>query len=122
MKRIFRRRFMPFAIGAGVRLALAVGCANPAPRNANGPTMAIALSTPGAPPSPAQLASINQLLLGQIMARGFSVAKDAASADYVMRVRFRPDALNPPGGHLEFIGIERNPGRTNRGADNSAVE
>lgn len=84
--------------------------------------MAIAIATPDAPPSAAQVASIHQVLLPQIAKRGFSVAKDAVSADYVMHVRFTPDSANPAGGHLDFVGIERNQGRIARGREASATE
>lgn len=84
--------------------------------------MAIAISSPNAPPSDEQLARINHLLLSQIVNRGFRVAKDVGSAEYLMRVRFTPDVINSPGGHLELIGIEKNQRTNSRGGDNAAVE
>jgi hypothetical protein len=38
-----------------------------------------------------------------------------------MRVRFTPDTVNPPGGHLDFLGVEQN-NRSNRDNENASVE
>ena len=84
--------------------------------------MAIAVTTPDAPPSSQELATIHRLLQSQITSRGFSVATDLASADYLMRVRFTPDTVNPPGGHLDLLGIEQNNRPNGPASENSAVE
>ncbi|MES2695757.1 MAG: hypothetical protein V4773_19945 [Verrucomicrobiota bacterium] len=72
------------------------------------PSLAIAIVSPASQPSAEQLATIHRLLQPHIANKGFVPARDARSADYVMHVRFTPDPFNPPRGHLELIGIERN--------------
>jgi hypothetical protein len=84
--------------------------------------MAIAISSPATPPSAEQLATIHRLLRAQIARRGFVPAQDSRTADYVMHVRFTSDALNPPRGHLEFIGIERNRPSSSGRPENAAAE
>jgi hypothetical protein len=86
------------------------------------PGIAVAISSPAAPPSAEQLATINRLLQEQVAKTGFVFATNARSADYLMHVRFTPDAANPPRGHLEFIGIERAQPSNSRPVESSAVE
>jgi hypothetical protein len=122
MKNVLRAAFITLAIGAIVSVFSTSGCASSASPVGDAPTMAVAISTPDRPPSAEQLATINQLLQAQIARRGFRVAKNGASADYVMRVHFIPDPLNPRGGHLTFIGIERNQNQIALANANAATE
>jgi hypothetical protein len=94
------------------------GCATPA----KAPSLAIAIISPTAQPSAEQVATIHRLLQPQIAKQGYVPARDARSADYVMHVRFTPDAFNPPRGHLEFIGIERNRTSHPSRPENAAAE
>ena len=121
MRKLVHRSFIIVTFSAIVSMASTFGCANSSGRAPPASSLAIAITTPGTPPSAQQLTTINQLLQSQITSRGFVVATNVAFADYVMRVRFTPDTVNPPGGHLEFLGIERNH-RPGTHGENSAVE
>jgi hypothetical protein len=122
MGKLLHRAFIFATFGAILLVAFTSGCAGSSNRVSPIRSMAIAITTPNAPPSSQELAAIHRLLQSQIASRGFSVATNLASADYVMRVRFTPDTVNPPGGHLDFLGIEQTNRPNVRDTDNSAVE
>jgi hypothetical protein len=109
-----------FGVACSFALLLSLGCATAVQRPEQ-PTMAVAINSPISPPSAEELVSINRVLVAQIAQRGFRAAQDVRSADYLMRVRFTPDTINPPGGHLEFLDIEKN-AANGRGAENAAAE
>lgn len=94
------------------------GCATAA----RPPSLAVAIVSPASPPSPAQALAINRVLEEQIAKKGYTPARDVRSADYVMHVRFTPDANNPLRGHLEFIGIEPNRAPVAHRPENAAAE
>jgi hypothetical protein len=102
-------------------LAAAIGIWGCASRSSP-PSLAIAISSPATPPSAEQLAAIQRLLQAQIATKGFVPAQDSRTADYVMYVRFTPDVLHPPRGHLELIGIERNRPPNPTRPENAAAE
>ena len=96
--------------GALGSFAMLVGCATPV-RPANDlPTVAVVVRLAGGGTlSPQQLTHIHHAVGDDIKNAGYDLAPNTDTADFLLVVRFTPDALEPNAGHVAITGIEPNP-------------
>lgn len=106
-------------LGATFLLALATaGCTSRiaghsrsfnAPHRA--PTYALAVTVHGGlQPTPAQWAAIQAKFAQELSWRGAVLVTDISLADKIIRVDFRPDAIDPENsGHISVLGVRTNP-------------
>jgi hypothetical protein len=81
------------ALYIGVAVGILTGCSSTRHPNRK-PAVAITISaSPGARPSPSEIAEIHTLLQPEIEKRGYVMAKSSRSADYFVHVRFPVDPL-----------------------------
>jgi hypothetical protein len=66
--------------------------------------------------SPREFANIHQAIGGQLDAAGYTFARNADVADFLVTVRFTPNPLSPDGGHVAITGVEPNPMKRRRSA------
>jgi hypothetical protein len=59
--------------------------------------------------TPAQLTNIHHAVQDDIAAAGYRFAPNSHVANFLVHVKFTPDALNPSNGHIAITGIEPNP-------------
>jgi hypothetical protein len=59
--------------------------------------------------SPQEISVIHEALQGYITDAGYRFARNADVADFLVTVRFTPNALDPKGGHVAVTGVEPNP-------------
>jgi hypothetical protein len=84
------------------------GCSSP-PRTDGRPSVAIAvMMAGGGAPSPVQVAQIQKAMQPEIAQAGYVLAPNPRAADYLVQVRFTPDAISPSGGRITLVTIESN--------------
>ena len=93
-------------------LAFVAGCAAPN-RTASAsslPSVALVVRLAGGGTlSPAQLRTIHEGMQKDLAAAGYCFARNTPAADFLVTVRFTPDALNPDDGHIAVTAVEPNP-------------
>jgi hypothetical protein len=109
-------------------LVLLTGCAGTAPVRKTGqakgapdaPSVALVVRLAGGGTlSPAQLRSIHEAMQTDLKAAGYRFARNTPTADFLITIRFTPDALTPDTGHIAVMGVQANP-MNRRGAGVSA--
>ena len=87
-----------------------VGCAAPVRTVDNSPAVTLLVRLVGGGTlTPQQLTNIHQAVQGDITDAGYRFAPNTDAADFLVTVRFTPDALDPSAGHIAITGIEPNP-------------
>ena len=92
--------------------ALAAGCTavkTSPPPGGGLPTVALAVIVRGGgAPTPQQFANIHRALEPHLKNAGYSYARSAETADFILKIAFTPDAIDIQGGHVKLAGMERN--------------
>lgn len=73
------------------------------------PTVALAVRVDGGKElSAQQFFNVQDALRGPLAAAGYQYASETRSSDFIVRVRFTADVLDPKGGHVAVLGVEPN--------------